>query len=235
VRTALIVVNFAVAVASAVIFGYTFFAREHLIGLAEEYAIGKTVEYATPAVEYVEAALNHPAAILVPGHIRAAVRAEVDAFRQNPNGYVRELTARGAAVQLPNHPLAAKAVEWKNKVRDHFENVLAGLIRDLRIFAGTNVVAALLGAVLAYHSRGRWRYHVLATSVLLLAVLGFQIYLFIDGLTFFRIISDARVGWSYPLTVALVFGYLYLRFVVWIQPSPVSANPAGPGKPTAVR
>src|SRR5205814_42007 len=141
--------------------------------------------------------------------IREAIRAEVDAFRQDPNGYVRELVKRGATIQLPKHPLAAQAIEWKNKVRDHFETVLAGLIRDLRIFSGTNVVAALLGACLAYYARGRWRYHVLATSALLLVVLGFQMYVFVDGLRFFSIISYARVGWSYPLTVAIIFGYLY--------------------------
>lgn len=219
-RTALIALNLAVAIASAVLFGYTFFAREHLIGLAEDYAIGKTVEYATPAVEQVEAALNHPAAILVPVAIRAAIRAEVDAFRQNPNAYVRELIARAAAIQMPKHPLAALAVEWKNKVRDHFENVLAGLLRDLRIFSGTNVVAALLAACVAYYARGRWRYHVLAISGLLLLALGLQIYLFIDGLTFFRIITDARVGWWYPVLVAATFLDLYRRYGRFVKPAP---------------
>ena len=56
-RTALVVLNPLVAGASGALFGYTFFARDHLTGPAEEYVVRKTVGYATPAVEQVELAL----------------------------------------------------------------------------------------------------------------------------------------------------------------------------------
>lgn len=234
-RTALIALNLLVAAASAGLFAYTFFAREHLTGLAEDYVVTKTVKHVTPAVEALEAALKHPAALLAPASIREATRAEVTAFRADPHKYVRELVAKGAAVEKPKHPLADQVMKWKESTREYFEKTLASLILDFRIFAGTNVVAALLAAWLASRARGRWRWRVLAASVLLLAALALQIYMFIDGLTFFRIITNARVGWSYPLVVALTFGYLYFRFGRFVPLAPPEANPSGSQKPAGVR
>jgi len=236
VRTALVVLNLLVAGASGALLGYTFFARDHLTGLAEEYVVRKTVGYATPAVEQVEAMLKRPEAWLVLAAIRAAVQEEVDAFRNDPNKYVRALVAaRGAAIEKPKHPFAEKVVAWKEQIRAYSDKTLAGLVRDLRIFAGTNLVAALLAALFAWRAKGRWRWHVLGVSGLLLGVLAVQAYLFIDGLTFFRIVADLRVGWTYPTVVALTFVYLYVQFGWDVPLAPPAANPSGPPKPTAVR
>jgi hypothetical protein len=239
VRTALIALNLVVAAASAGLFGYTFFARDHLTALAEDYVIGQTVQHATPAVEQVEAALKNPRALFVPAHVRDAVQAEVDSFRRDPDGYVRALVAKGAAIEKPNHWFADLVVKWKEQLQAYFDKTLASLIRDLRIFSGTNVVAALLAAWLASRARGRWRWHVLGVSILLMVALGLHMYLFIDNLTFFRIIMDIRVGWSYPLFIALTFGYLYVRFGRFVPLAPPEAappaNPSGPQKPAAVR
>ena len=59
-RTALIAVNLIVAAASAGLFGYTFFARSHLVGLAQEFVVGKTVQYADPLVGDVEKVVGDP-------------------------------------------------------------------------------------------------------------------------------------------------------------------------------
>ena len=235
-RTALVVLNLLVAGASGALFGYTFFARDHLTGLAEEYVVAKTVAHAAPAVEKVELALKQPEALLVPAAIRAAVREEVDAFRADPNKYVRALVTRVAVREKPKHPFAEKVLAWKESIRAYADKTLASLVRDLRIFAGTNVVAALLAALFAWRARGRLRWHLVGVSALLLGVLAVQAYLFIDDLTFFRIVADWRVGWTYPTFMALTFVYLYIRFGrhVPFAPEP-AANPSGPQKPTAVR
>src|SRR5262249_25575139 len=146
VRIALIVVNLFVAAASAVVFGWTFFARDHLVGLAEDYGIDRTVRYGTPAVDQVEKAVeavlkNPVAAALVPVAVREAIRAEIAAFHRDPHAYVRQLVARGTAVEKGKHPLADKVIAWKEQVKAYFERTLAGVIRDVRIFGGTNVVA----------------------------------------------------------------------------------------------
>lgn len=234
-RKVLVALNLLVAVASAALFVYTFFAREHLLGRAEEYVIAKTVVQVTPAVELVEAGLNNRAAQFVPADTRAAVQAEVDSFRRDPHKYVRALVAKGAAVEKPKHPLAERVLAWKEQARAYFEKTFAGLVLDLRIFAGTNVVAALLAALLAWRARGRLRWHVFGVSVLLLFALSLQAYLFIDGLTFFRVITNARVGWSYPGVVALTFGYLYWNYGRFVPLAPPAANPSGTQKSGAVR
>lgn len=234
-RTAFVALNLLVATASAGVFAYTFFARAHLTGLAEEYVVTRTVRHVTPTVEPVEAALKHPLALLAPATVREAVQAEVDSFRRDPNKYVRDLVVRGAAIEVPKHPFAEQVLKWKQSVQSYFDRTLASLIRDVRIFAGTNVVAALLAAWFASRARGQWRWHLLGVSALLLAALALQAYLFIDGLTFFRIITNARMGWSYPLLVAITFGYLYWRIGRFVPVLPTAPNPSSPPNPVAVR
>jgi hypothetical protein len=222
-------VNLVVAAASAGLFGYTFFARGHLVGLAQEFVVGKTVQYADPLVGDVEKVLKHPATVaIVPAAFREAVQAEISTYRKDAGKYVRDLVARGVAVEKPNHALADKVVGLKEDIRGYFDATLAGLVRDVRIFSGTNIVAAILGAWLASRARGRWRFHVLGMSILLLASLGFNIYMFIDGLTFFRVIFDARVGWSYPAMIAILFAYMYVKFGRFVPPAPEE-----PGPPTS--
>ncbi|MCI0705097.1 MAG: hypothetical protein L0241_28890 [Planctomycetia bacterium] len=224
-RKALVALNLLVAAASAGLFAYTFFAREHLTGLAEDYVIDKTVHHVSPGVEHIESALKSPAALFVPGHIRDAVQAEVDSFRLDPHAYVRKMVAKGTAIEKPQHLFADQVVKWKESIQKYFDGVMAGLIRDLRIFAGTNVVAALLAAWVASYARGPWRWHVFGVSILLLVALGLQAYLFIDGLTFFRILVDARVGWTYPVAVTFTFAYLYVSYGRFIPPIPTSPKP----------
>lgn len=211
-RTALIVWNSLIAGTSAGLLAYTVAGRDHFVGLAEEYVIGKTVGYGLPAIDRAEAALDAPVvAALLPATVRRAAQAEIAVFREDPDGYVRELVARGAAVERPQHPLADTVAGWKDDLRGYFERTLAGLVRDVRIFAGTNVAAGVFAAWLASRCRGRWRHHVLGISVLLTVALTFNAYLFVDGLSFFRIVQNVRVGWSYPAMVAVAFSHLYLR------------------------
>jgi hypothetical protein len=230
-RTALIALNLLVAAASSSLFVYTFFARDHVVALAEDYVIEKTIPHVMPVVEEIEALLKNPWVRLAPVGVRDAVQAEVDSFRNNPKAYVRALVAKGAAIERPKHPFADRVVKWKEDIQAYFEATLASLIRDVRIFAGTNVVAALLAAWMASKASGRWRWRVLAA-------LGLQSYMFIDGLTFFRIISGARVGWSYPLVVLLTFVVLFLRFGRLVPLAPPErtppSDPPSPQKPAAV-
>jgi hypothetical protein len=222
-------VNLLIAAAFAGLFAWTFFARTRVTELAEDYVVAKTVVHVTPAVEKIDEALRHPAALLAPAAVRTAVQAEVDAFRTDPHGYVRALVARGAGIEKPKHAFAERVVAWKEQARAYFDKTLTSLIRDLRIFFGTNCVAALLAAWLASRATGRWRWHILGMSVLLLGVLALHAYLFLDRLTFFSIIWNAQVGWSYPLFLALTFGYLYFRIGRFVPPAP------NPPKPVAVR
>ncbi len=248
-RRALVALNLLVAAASAGLLAYTFFARDHLAGLAEEYVVTKTVSYATPAVEEVEAVLNRPEAAMIPAAARDAVRAETDAFRRDPKRYVRELVAmtdgnkiedlQNAIGRVPLlkralDALAEQVTALKEQIRVYAEATLASLIRDLRIFAGTNLMGALLAAYLASRAAGQWRWHVLGMSVLLLGTLLLHAYLFIDNLTFFRIVAGVRAGWSYPAFVAITFVYLYWRIGRFVPLAPPAANPSGPQKPAAV-
>lgn len=223
-RVALIVVNLFVAAASTALFAYTFFARDHLIRLTQDYVIDKTVHFVMPAIDETEAALKKPQALFIPAGIRDAIQAEVDSFRRNSNAYVRSLVVSGAAIEKPILPFADQMIKWKESILSYYDKTLTSLIRDLRIFAGTNVVAGLLAAWMASLARGRWRWRILSVSVLLLISLGLQAYLFIDNLGFWHIITNARMGWSYPLFMLVTFVYLFWKLGRFVPLAP-SASP----------
>jgi hypothetical protein len=239
-RRALTTVNLLVAVVSAALFAYTFVAPSHLTGLAREYVGRRTAGFAATAADAADGLLWSPKAAALPASVRDATRAEVEAFRRDPVGYVRRATdgdePDGAASRLhedaAESPVASTAARWREKVRTYFAGVYAALVADLRIFAGTNAIAALAAAGLARAARGRQRWRVAGLSALLLVATLLNASMYLDGITFFRLVAKAHAGWSYPVCVG--FGFLWLawkygRHVPAAPPEPAARWKAPPG------
>src|SRR5262245_2832203 len=80
---------------------YTFFARQHLEAPARAFVTEKTAQYSEPIVELADETLNVPAVRkFLSEDQNAAIRQEVDAYRQAPADYIADLTRKKPATNL---------------------------------------------------------------------------------------------------------------------------------------
>jgi len=205
--------NTLTAVLFTAFFTYTFFAASHLRSLARDFVTRKTLHYSGPVIDAVEKSLDGSVVTkLVSDKDLQLVRAEIAAYRQNPAGYIADLTGQSLAM-VPTQRLGAfakKVNEAKQKIRSYYDKSLAALIVDLRIFSGTNAVAAILALAMTIKSRPPIRNRVLVFSSLLLIAIVFCSDLYIDNLSFFRILTATYIGWWYPVLVLTVAIWLYI-------------------------
>ena len=209
-----ITLNSIAAVFFACFLAYTTVARQHLDSLARRFVTEKTVVYSTPVVDIAEESLKSPLVRkLLNKQQRAVIQDEITEYRRNPATYVSELTRRADPIpQIPNqNPLLVKVAEFKDKIRRFYDATLASLIGDLRIFAGTNFCAGAIGLWLACRSRDKRQESILCFSVLMFAAVVYCSYLYVDHLSFFRILFRMHLGWWYPVVLAIVLAGLCLK------------------------
>lgn len=211
-RRFLLIANAIVALSFTAFFAYTFFGKAHIDGMARTFVTAKTVKYATPVVELAGAALQSELAQrLLTDEKRDALGAEIAEFRREPGRYVQRLTS-AKLLEKPdgifvNH--SGKFHEWKERIRAYYNKVLGRLFIDLRIFSGTNVVAASVAFFWADRSGRKARFPLILGSSLLLLATAFAAFLYIDDLSFFTILSNTYLGWSYPAVIAFLFAWMF--------------------------
>lgn len=192
-------------------FTYTFAARSHLESVARDFVTEKTLQHSRPIIDTVEKALDVPlVAKLVSNDDIKLVRTEIDAYRKDPATYVSDLT--GKQIRKPQGKLGAiaqKAADAKDRIRQFYNKTLTALIVDLRIFSGTNIVAACVALFLVFKSPASVRKPLVVFSLLLFVAVVFCSYLYIDDLSFFRILTSSHMGWWYPVFVIGVAVWLY--------------------------
>lgn len=146
-RVATIVVSALVALFFATSLTLTFFAKEYLTGLALDFVTARTQRFAEPAVVGAEQALRAPGIkhVFDDEAIQTA-RQQLADYRRDPRGYIAQLVAAERLAIPPGQvaPLKEHVLGWKIWIRGHFERTFERLIWDVRIFSGTNLVAALL-------------------------------------------------------------------------------------------
>ncbi len=211
----MLIANPVVALFFVAFFVYTFLGRRHIDHLARDFVTAKTLKFAAPAVDLAEEAFKTPVVrrLLTKDQV-ATFEREFAEYRRNPADYIAELTGRRApAVLQPfKNPLLAKVVQWKQNVRDHYNNILERLFSDLRIFAGSNIVAAAIATWLAYRANGKTTGKCALLSFLLLAAVAYSVSVYVDRLTFFTILFNSYLGWWYPVLVAVTFLGLFLEY-----------------------
>ena len=194
---------------------YTFVARDHLESLAREFVTEKTLIYSKPIVEVAEAALDSPLVqkVLSEDQI-SAIRSEIADYRNDASSYIADLTRQ----QVRDTPLAngnlwiEKVASFKNKIRTFYDNTLIALITDLRIFSLSNAIAGLIAFGLAYRSSSEVRKSIVWFSFLMFVAVLYCSYLYIDDLTFFRILFRTHMGWWYPAFLCVMIVALYLDY-----------------------
>lgn len=194
---------------------YTFFARQHLESLARDFVTEKTLNYSQSIVEVADEALDSP---LIKKFLsddqESTIRDEIADYRDDPTAYIADLTRQRVreAPQADENPLMGKVASIKAKIRTYYDNTLDALISDLRIFSFTNLIAGVIGWGLAYRSSSVIRRPVVWFAFLIFASVFYCSYLYVDELTFFRILFRTHMGWSYPAFLCVVLIGLYLDY-----------------------
>lgn len=217
-RVTILIISACVALFFLASIALTFFAKGYITSQAREFVIVRTQRLAEPAVDLAEQALRQPGIkkVLDEEAIRNA-QLEIAEYRRDPRAYIAFLAAEErlafpAVSPGRNAPLVERVARWKLRVREHFEQTLDRLVRDLRIFSGSNLVAALIAACCAMRAQGRQLKWLLVVAGILLASVAFGAYMYIDGMTYFRILFSTYLGWWYPVLLGITFVQLYLEY-----------------------
>ncbi len=213
-RTSLIALNAIIAVFFMAAFVFTFAGRKIINATARDFATAKTAEYAKPLVALAEQAAASPMVKKLLSEAQEEVVArEIEEYHRNPAEFVARLTGKAStrSLRLPSNPLTMRIDGWKIKIRAHYGQVLGRVLGDLRIFTGTNFIAALLAAACAWRGNRKPRAPLVTVSALLLAATLFSSFYYIDSFSFFHILFDSFLGWWYPVLLTLIFTRLYIE------------------------
>jgi hypothetical protein len=210
-RKLTLALNALSAVLFLTFFAYTFVARTHLESIARNFVTEKTLQFSGPLIDTVEKALDAPFVVKrVSNDDLKLVRIEIDAYRKDAATYVSDLTGKQVTnLQGNPGPIARKAADTKDAIRRFYNDTLTALIIDLRIFSGTNVVAACVALFLVIKSTTFLRKPLVVFSLLIFVAVVFCSCLYIDDLSFFRILTSAHMGWWYPVFVIVIVVWLY--------------------------
>jgi hypothetical protein len=221
-RTFFIRLNLGIAIAFALFFIATFAMPKFVRNLARDYAVEKTVAYAQPKFEKLSAHLQSQAE---KNQLRVempkALSDEIDQFTHDPKSYILALADAETAVPEPDAGRSltdvignfsnAPVVTFQQEIRAYYFSTVAALLGDLRIFAGTNVIAALIGMLAAYYARRNLLVPLLLVSILLLMALFFCMVMYLRSMTFFSILTHRHYGMAYPFAVVVTSLYLVIR------------------------
>lgn len=209
-------INGALTFAFILFFLYTFFAKDHLTSLARDFVSEKTKKYSSPFVEAAEVAVNsHLAQKLLSKEQKAAFAEEIKEYQIDPRAYIGKLTGKRDLLPPPPAGLGQilqKIVLWKQKVKSYYEETLARLIFDLRIFSVTNLVTAAIALWLSLRSDPKTAARSSWLSCLLMGALLYSVWLYIDHMSFFKIMFRIHLGWTYPLFILIAFVFLLLDY-----------------------
>jgi hypothetical protein len=202
-----LLLNALVVVLSLALFGYTFFAKAHLVEHTRAFVTEKTLAHSGPLMELMRAGLDAPLAQkLVPEKIRAQTGAEIALYESDPVKYVTSLTSEKA----PSFG-TGKLAKFKAGVHAHYQSTLAALVRDLRIFSGSNLVAGLFAIWLLLNGKLGRDGKVIAFSFVVFAAVAYSTFSYIEGVSFLRILLKSHLGWWYPAGMALTILGLVLE------------------------
>lgn len=214
-RTAVISLNLVVVLFFICFLTYTFVARKHLDGLARQFVTEKTLLYSAPIFEVAEESLkSRVVRVLLPTQRLATIQKEIATYRLDPARYVADLTQQANLALQPEkpNPLLAKVASIKDRIRAFYDNTLNALINDLRIFATSNLCAGLIAFCLAWRAPQKVRQSLVWFSFLMFVTVLYGSSMYLDNLTFFRILFRTHMGWGYAVLLCVILAGLYLDY-----------------------
>ena len=210
------VVSSVVVLLFGMMFCVTFAARDQVEDKARDFVVEKTVHYSEKVVSLAESALDVPLTKKwLSDEQHAVIQAEIQDYHADPLAFVRRplFERKPSQSESPKHVsgFKKKVLGWKEALRSHYNETLNALITDMRIFSGSNVVAGLLGFILAFRGKDRETSHLVISASLLLVAVAIGVYYYVDGMSFFKILFRNYLGWWYPVMVVLIFLYLFSK------------------------
>lgn len=189
-----------VIVCSVAMFAYTFFAKDHLVGHARHVVTEKTRSHAEPIIDAMRNSLDDALAQkILSKSLRLEIQQELSLYDANPKAYIAQLTSAQQASFG-----TGKIATFKGKVYAYYQSTFHELIRDLRIFSCSNLVAGLFALVLLLLRPLRNDAKIITFTCITFAVVVFSSYNYLEGISFLRIILKSHPSWSYPLGMILM-------------------------------
>jgi hypothetical protein len=235
-RKVLIALHLAGAALSIALLVSTFVAKGLITSKARQVAVDKSRGVSDPLAAKLQETLDRPVlGKLTPATARERLEAELQSYRTSPEAWLLRLAEGGSDraqdFEFPEieNPIARKAVDalvkGVSELKEHLEKSYRDLIVDLRIFAGTNILAFGVAAWLSWIARTpRSRHWLLAYSSLMLVVFVISITSYLDQNWTWTILTARYMGWGYPAAI----GFLTLHGILRINPDLARSQPAGP-------
>lgn len=220
-RKIAIILNASVAAISVVLLIATFALRSHLVTLAEDFVYTKTLEHTERHISLAEKASESK---LIGKFLKTDqiedLRSELKQYRKNPEAYLSSLV-KGEGELDSNEGVKPAVLKFRSNVRGYFDSTLNSLIVDLRIFNFSNLLFSIFAIVLVVRNWIRNERLLLVISFIVMGVTLFGASMYWDGMSFFQILFKSYLGWSYPITILVIIGYILVKFrgVLPKQPS----------------
>ncbi len=207
-RKTSLILNALVVVLSISLMGYTFFAKSHLVEHTRAFVTEKTLAHSKPMIELLRTGLDSPLSQkLISEERRAAIEDELKLYDSNPIEFVTKLTSAKKS-SFGN----GKVAEFKESVQEYYQSTLDELVRDLRIFAGSNLVAGVFAMCLLLNKGFTQNSKVVAFSFLVFVAVAYCVESYINGVSFIRILLKSHIGWWYPVTILIMILGLVLEY-----------------------
>lgn len=210
-----LILNLIVVIFFLCFLTYTLIAKRHLESLARGCVTEKTLAYSASVVQLAELSLDLP---IVQENLsnehEGAIRDEIAAYRKDPGTYISDLTRQQQPVVVQvvkMNPLLEKVALIKESIRLFYDDTLASLISDLRIFSLSNLFAGAVAFLLAFRSTSGVQKPVIWFSYIMFVAVLYCSYMYLDQLTFFRILFQMHMGWWYAATLLVMIAGLYLE------------------------
>jgi hypothetical protein len=222
-RKTLIALHLAGAALSVTLLVSTFLAKGIITSKAREVAIEKSRELSDPLALRMEETLDRPVlGKLIRGDARDRMEKALSDYRADPEEWLDRLadgeleTSKASDFPELENPLARKAVDAVTQgisnLKLHLDESFSGLLFDLRLFAGTNLIAFLLATGLTWGARSpHARYWLLAYSAIMLLAFAISISIYVDQNWTWNLLRNNHMGWEYSTLLGFITVYLCVR------------------------
>lgn len=203
-----LVLNALVVVLSLALMGYTFFAKSHLVEHTRAFVTEKTLEHSKKMIGLMRSGMDSPLyQKLLSEERRAVIEDELKLYDADPVEYVAKLTsAKKSSFGT------GKVAEFKESVQKYYQSTLDELVRDLRIFAGSNLVAAVFAIFLLLNQKLSQNRKLVAFSLFVFVAVAFSSYSYLEGVSFIRVMLKNHLGLWYPVTILIMILSLVFEF-----------------------
>lgn len=205
-----------------VTFVCTYFLKDRVLSDSRQIITEKVSSGIYGKIDFIEEVINaKKAKALLADYQIEVINREISDFRNDPNGYVREMTLKSAdQIVLPSelktdnklkNALIQKVFGWKEKIRTHFNASFDGLVLDIRIFLLSNVIGLIVAAIVNWRADQIGR-HAFVYSMILTGVIILSSYFYINSNWFYDVLLNSYVGTGYPIGVLSMSAWLFWSY-----------------------